>query len=226
MLSTITKDPINYSNNIKYVNFKDLRYSHVIRKVKYHKPKWNKVMMLLDFSEHSKRYPTLVIEEDQGFYLIEASINVMINQMLEENTIITRDLVNNICDCIGLKHTYPLITAHSLFIALPKFDRNKCNHSWINVAFLNHLPSLKNHKYTDFLLKDNQFICLPISENYVNNKIDDLNKLKSYFNSEVLQAMPGLQVLIKGAKLYDGSRIKIKDCLNQWHLKNKYKNDE
>lgn len=226
MLSTIIKDPIQHHNNIKYVNFKDLRYSHITRKVKSHRPKWNKIIMLLDFSEHSKHYPTLIIEEGQGFYLIDTSINVMINQMLEENIILNRDLTEHICECIGLKHTYPLITSHSLFIALPKFDRNKCNHSWINVAFLNHLPSLKNQRYTDFKLKENQFICLPISENYVNKKVDDSNQLKNYLKSEFLQVAQYLAILFKDAQLYNGKRVTIKDCLNQWSLKKQPKLDD
>lgn len=226
MLSTIDKNSINYSNNIKYVNFKDLRYSHIIRKVKSHKPKWHKVMMILDFSTHSKRYPTLIIEEHQGFYLIETSINVIINQMLEENNVTNRKLINHFCECLGLKHTYPILTPHSSFIALPKFNRNRCNHSWINSTFLNHLPSLNNRKYTDFLLKENQFICLPISEKYVNNKLDDLNKLKGYLNSELIQLNQCSRVLLKDAPPYDGHRIKIKDCLSQWSLKNNPKEDK
>ncbi|TPR43675.1 hypothetical protein DY124_05075 [Apilactobacillus micheneri] len=226
MLSTIEKAPINHSNNIKYVNFKDLRYSHIIRKVKTHKPKWNKVIMLLDFSEHSKRYSTLIIEEKQGFYLIETSINVIINQMLEENNVTNKQLIDHFCECLGLKHTYPILTAHSSFIALPKFNRNKCNHSWINVTFLNHLPSLNNRKYTDFMLKENQFICLPISEKYVNNKLDDLNKLISYLYSELMQVNQSSKGLLKGATLYNGDRIKIKDCLNQWSLKRQPKLDD
>ncbi|WP_133241660.1 competence protein ComK [Apilactobacillus micheneri] len=182
--------------------------------------------MLLDFSEHSKRYPTLIIEEKQGFYLIETSINVIINQMLEENNVTNKQLIDHFCECLGLKHTYPILTAHSSFIALPKFNRNKCNHSWINVTFLNHLPSLNNRKYTDFMLKENQFICLPISEKYVNNKLDDLNKLISYLYSELMQVNQSSKGLLKGATLYNGDRIKIKDCLNQWSLKRQPKLDD
>ncbi|UQS84953.1 competence protein ComK [Apilactobacillus apisilvae] len=217
MLTSISKDPVrtNYLNNSKCVRFKDLRYSHIIRKVKNHQPNWDKIIMLLDFNEHSKKYPTLVIEKDVGFYLTDISINVIINQNIKQNQFSNQQIIKMFCDSLNLKNTYPLISNNSILIALPKNNRGSCNHSWINPSYLDYFKSAKNKNETEFLLADNQFISLPVTEKYVDNKINDSKKLKNYLKTLLIALNQWGNVNLQDAKLSNEPVIPLKDLIDK-----------
>ncbi len=177
---TINSKAVRTFGNIKYIDIDNLTVSCVTRKFIYYEINWRNVLMLIDMSDRSKKFSTLIIEKDNNAYLLRDTTTSLLNTHLAGELHLNECFNNSISANLGLKQKYSYVTSQGSFIPLTAGNKSR-THSWINVdTVCFSQPYGMHNKVLFFDDNDNLPLALGTTIYYINSKLDEVRRKKDY----------------------------------------------
>lgn len=173
---------IEYNNGCPYVDISKLPISKVQHAYGYRMINWHKVLLLIDVSDKSKKFATLVVEEGLNFYLVKRTTTALINEQLKRETLFSNHMNRSICEQLGFKHKFPIILSAASLIALPNANKKSRTYSWLNCNLIQccapysseKISYLSHHQHDTLLI-------VKASKHYLLNKYAEVRKMQSFF---------------------------------------------
>lgn len=182
----INKNAIDRYDGINYVDIGKLKMSDITHKYEHCEIKWHKLLMLVDISSKSKKFPTLVIEKENKFYLLKQTTTFLLNRHLRKEQFLHECRNHSVAKYLNVRQKQPFVTSCASFVPLTA-KKNSRTHSWINVDLVSFEQLIGMHKKV--LLNDctgSLPLAVNTTINYLIGKLDDTRRMKEYTLHEFL----------------------------------------
>lgn len=207
--NNLTASIINHDNDTYYIDLDKLKVSHVKHRFKQRNLNWNDVLMLIDVSNKSKRFATLVIERDINCYLLRDSTTAIINQQMKVECSLRKEVSDGICEVIGLSNKFPIVHSGASLIPLPAKNKSRCQ-SWINANIVDYVLDAKApHSIYLYCADQPVYLKIDISYSYLKHKYEEIYQLQAALleiNRHINYSIKSIQQSI-GSNIFSSQHI-------------------